>query len=86
MHEPYAVDIATRKLIECHHILRVMVFYIKKISYFTIRVLGKIAAHLNIHTLIAPHRNEIDLPCVELSNIYLIPSPQQLKINYILKH
>lgn len=39
MYDLNSVDIDARKLIERHYILRVVIFYIQKISCFTIRIL-----------------------------------------------
>ncbi len=64
MYDLYAVDITARKPVESHHILGVVIFYIQKVSYLTIRILGEIAAHSNIHQLIALHSHEVNSICM----------------------
>ena len=83
MYNLNSIDISTSKFIQCDYIFRIMIFDFQKIFNFSIRLFWQIATNLYIDPLITFHCNKINFLFFIFSNINLITSSPQFKINNI---
>lgn len=86
VHKLYPIHISPCQVIQCHHVLRVMVLDFQKISQLPIRILRKIPADLYIDSLIPSNRHKINLLRLIFPDINLIASSFQLKVHKVFQH
>ena len=73
-------------LIQCYNIFRIMISYFHEIPYFTIRIFRNLYAYLYIDFLILMNCYKINLLCIILSNIHIIASATQFKVNNVFHY
>lgn len=86
MHDFNTVDISSSQFVRRYYIFGVVIFNFKEIGNLPIGFLRQSAAYLNINTLVTANRYEINLFCFIFTNIDIISSPPQLKVNDIFEH
>ena len=75
MHDLHAVDVSSRKFVECYDKLGIVIPYVKQIGDFAVRFFGQVPTNLHIYALVTPHRHKIYLLGFLLTDVYCVSTP-----------